>query len=565
MRRALGELDQNTPVALRRSPRACVARVGAETPSRARVETVESVEPQTTTRQHNAAALDAAVALLRERNVESPRPSDPGHLTYKDALTKAGYRGDNGVVVLSKRLGAEKRRVDADSAANVLIDMRQLSVIEGEVVERGEEVIEERPEQPIPGRKGRSGRPQMTDEERERAELARRSVHGYPTQGDYAVAVCSAVQLIRQEPVGTKTALARTLIESEFSRTGAPSLTPKYLVSLASDEDFSELRRRGGPLLTCSEETMLADRVRRRRQHFLAVRPREVTGWANGILEKCPERWARTNSEGLTTGWYPGFAKRNGFKMVTKKNLDVVRARWSTAENVSKFYDLLYAGALALGAAEAVANATLEREGNSMLNILHPELWVSMDETSISLAPEATHSNGQRIISAGVGDQGETLHSKGLPRNTLVYARNGAGQLLPSMVVCGGRAKLPDDFQRVDLLATDSRRSEDAAAAVVPPNVVDAEGVPLKTHWTACKTASLSGDLLIQWAEVCLFPSLRVVGLSAERPAILLYDGVQTHVSLEFIELCAEQNVHVFLRTPHTTALLQGEDTVIFP
>ena len=169
MRRALGELDQNTPVALRRSPRACVARVGAETPSRARVETVESVEPQTTTRQHNAAALDAAVALLRERNVESPRPSDPGHLTYKDALTKAGYRGDNGVVVLSKRLGAEKRRVDADSAANVLIDMRQLSVIEGEVVERGEEVIEERPEQPIPGRKGRSGRPQMTDEERELA------------------------------------------------------------------------------------------------------------------------------------------------------------------------------------------------------------------------------------------------------------------------------------------------------------------------------------------------------------------------------------------------------------
>jgi len=127
MRRALGELDQNTPVALRRSPRACVARVGAETPSRARVETVESVEPQTTTRQHNAAALDAAVALLRERNVESPRPSDPGHLKYKDALTKAGYRGDNGVVVLSKRLGAEKRRVDADSAANVLIDMSQLS------------------------------------------------------------------------------------------------------------------------------------------------------------------------------------------------------------------------------------------------------------------------------------------------------------------------------------------------------------------------------------------------------------------------------------------------------
>jgi hypothetical protein len=49
-------------------------------------------------------------------------------LKYKDALTKAGYRSDNGVVVLSKRLGAEKRRVDADSAANVLIDMSRSKV-----------------------------------------------------------------------------------------------------------------------------------------------------------------------------------------------------------------------------------------------------------------------------------------------------------------------------------------------------------------------------------------------------------------------------------------------------
>jgi hypothetical protein len=33
----------------------------------------------------------------------------------------------------------------------------------------------------------------------------------------------------------------------------------------------------------------------------------------------------------------------------------------------------------------------------------------------------------------------------------------------------------------------DSRQSEDEADADVPPNVVDAEGVPLKTHWTAIK------------------------------------------------------------------------------
>ena len=113
------------------------------------------------------------MALLRERNAKSPRLSDPGHLTYREALTKAGYRGENGVVVSCKRLGATRGRGDADSAANVLIDMSQLSVNEGEVVEGGEEIIEARPEPPILGRKGRSGRPKMTPEARERAELAR--------------------------------------------------------------------------------------------------------------------------------------------------------------------------------------------------------------------------------------------------------------------------------------------------------------------------------------------------------------------------------------------------------
>ena len=66
MRRALEELDTNTPIAIRRSPRTCVARVVEETPTRARTEPVDSHEPQTTLRQLNLAALDRAEALLRE-------------------------------------------------------------------------------------------------------------------------------------------------------------------------------------------------------------------------------------------------------------------------------------------------------------------------------------------------------------------------------------------------------------------------------------------------------------------------------------------------------------------
>ena len=206
---------------------------------------------------------------------------------------------------------------------------------------------------------------------------------------------------------------------------------------------------------------------------------------------------------------------------------------------------------------------SFDREGASQLKFLHPQLIVSMDETCVSLSIEASHSNGAGVVSAHAGDRGETLQSKGLPRNTLVYARNGAGQLLPSMVVCGGRVKLPEDFQCVDLLAKASPRGEDEEDLAVPPNVVDDEGVPLKTYWTASKTAGVNVQLLNHMGG-SLPVSLRACGLSAERPAILLYDGVQTHVTLVFIEHCLAQNVHVFLRTPHTTAKLQGEDTVVF-
>ena len=56
-------------------------------------------------------------------------------------------------------------------------------------------------------------------------ELSRRSVHGYRTYGVYATAVLEAVTTIRENPVGDKTALARQLVETNFSRLGEAALT----------------------------------------------------------------------------------------------------------------------------------------------------------------------------------------------------------------------------------------------------------------------------------------------------------------------------------------------------
>ena len=49
------------------------------------------------------------------------------------------------------------------------------------------------------------------------------------------------MQLIRAAPVGTKTARARSIVESEFSRTGAPSLTlAEQFDALVGDGKFSD-------------------------------------------------------------------------------------------------------------------------------------------------------------------------------------------------------------------------------------------------------------------------------------------------------------------------------------
>jgi hypothetical protein len=60
---------------------------------------------------------------------------------------------------------------------------------------------------------------------------------------------------------------------------------------------------------------------------------------------------------------------------------------------VSKFYEVLYAAGLELGAAEVLSNVTLDRESASQLRFFQPQLLVSMDETCVSLSPEAMHAN----------------------------------------------------------------------------------------------------------------------------------------------------------------------------
>ena len=136
MRRALGELDQSILIANRRSSRQCSARACDETPVRTRDAAGGQGGTPTSVRRQNAAALNAAEALLRENRLAHHCRNSENHLTYAEALRQSGYQGDNGVVVLSKRMSAARGRGAMNLVADALISMSQT---QGKKVARIEE------------------------------------------------------------------------------------------------------------------------------------------------------------------------------------------------------------------------------------------------------------------------------------------------------------------------------------------------------------------------------------------------------------------------------------------
>ena len=90
----------------------------------------------TSVRRLNAAALNAVEALVRENRLTHHSRNSENHLTYAEALRQSGYQGDNGVVVLSKKMSAARVRGAMKSVADALIS---ISRMQGKKVARIEE------------------------------------------------------------------------------------------------------------------------------------------------------------------------------------------------------------------------------------------------------------------------------------------------------------------------------------------------------------------------------------------------------------------------------------------
>ena len=66
----------------------------------------------------------------------------------------------------------------------------------------------------------------------------------------------------------------------------------------------------------------------------------------------------------------------------------------------------------------------------------------------------------------------------------------------------------------------------------------------------------------MRYIRGCVEPS--IADLSPSNPAILITDGHGSHFTLELLTYCRSIGLHILLRPPHTTHILQGEDVQHF-
>ena len=72
----------------------------------------------------------------------------------------------------------------------------------------------------------------------------------------------------------------------------------------------------------------------------------------------------------------------------------------------------------------------------------------------------------------------------------------------------------------------------------------------------------VTGDLGVRYIRGCIEPCFS--DLSPENPVVLIMDGHGSHFTLDVLNYCRQVGIRVVLRPPHTTHLLQGEDTTHF-
>ena len=279
-----------------------------------------------------------------------------------------------------------------------------------------------------------------------------------------------------------------------------------------------------------------------------------VLGYANALIRGTEMEQLFTHREIRRHWYYHWLGRCHRLKTGNIRPLEITRAKWATAKNALTHYNQLAELLVNLGLAVRNGAFNADEELSEPIKITKPGRIFSMDETRLTNdTTDCSKAKSSRSVIAKDGDCGEVVVNKGGGDGTGIGGSSADGLDTPGFFIFANNIIHAGDND-MDVAVENRpvcRRSD-------PKN----PGKSLPCRFWANAKGGVSGDLGIRYIKGCVEPCLS--DLSSENPAVLIMDGHGSHFTLELLEYCRSIGLHIILRPPHTTHVLQGEDVEHF-
>ena len=319
--------------------------------------------------------------------------------------------------------------------------------------------------------------------------------------------------------------------------------------------------RTGGQILPAKVEKDLADTIK-------YLRTMKQPLWMDDIIAMVECSIDGTQYEdkfpnGVSTGWFYGFLKRNDLQMGHLQPIEATREAWMTPANLLTYYNV--AQNVLLESGIAVVNPDFDPDVEYSQPILIPEenRWriLSYDETDVSLGTDHTSKkkSNKTVVGLAGEDDGAVVTYKSSGKITATAGRNGAGQSLsPYICYQGG---IPERTH--ECWAIDDHGKQVWRQVELENSITDEDGNAVEIIYSANAKGSMNSERCLDFLNKITAPSLP--GMKPqELMCVEFIDGCNCHLSYERLKKAQEIGLGVILRLPNSTSRTQGEDTVLF-
>ena len=272
--------------------------------------------------------------------------------------------------------------------------------------------------------------------------------------------------------------------------------------------------QRGPPtVLSAAEEADLEHYLLKMAEMGLAIDRAQVAQYVLRIVDDGRDHpWKDPDSAGPGRDWFEGFLRRHP-KLALRKSQKLERARaiMSNESVITHFFDLL----------------------KEAMNGVRPEPIFNCDETKVDGKPPKVFARkGQRAVNA--------IYDAPMSHVSVVGCGNATGTLVmpPALVTVGVNVQLAwYDRQQNDLM------------------------------WAVSESGWMESDMFSSWMThfiTFLNRSRHVMPDGKQEPALLLFDGHCTHLTLQAIEKAENAGLRLVKFPAHCTHLLQPLDLSCF-